>query len=109
MLLPSAVQKLSKSKASLYLSRILSTFTFNKVFEKGNTSTFDEVNFSPIFSTFTKVLPLLQVKLYSYNVHYKNCILFYMYFGPGDAIARISRSSMVALPTLLSCVLHVAF
>src|SRR6218665_3567142 len=33
---------------------------------------------------------------------------YYYYYGPGDAIARISRSSMVALHTLLSCVLHVA-
>src|SRR6218665_1703946 len=32
----------------------------------------------------------------------------YYYYGPGDAIARVSRSSMVALHTLLSCVLHVA-
>jgi len=35
----------------------------------------------------------------------ENSVLFY--YGPGDAIARVSRSSMVALHTLLFCVLHV--
>src|SRR6218665_2175351 len=34
-------------------------------------------------------------------------IIIIYYYGPGDAIARVSRSSMVALHTLLSCVLHV--
>src|SRR6218665_657060 len=32
--------------------------------------------------------------------------IYSIYYGPGDAIARVSRSSMVALHTLLSCVLH---
>ena len=32
-----------------------------------------------------------------------NCIIIIYYYGPGDAIARVSRSSMVALHTLLSC------
>jgi len=30
------------------------------------------------------------------------------FYGPGDAIAPVSRLSMVALHTLLFCVLHVA-
>src|SRR6218665_2590309 len=33
---------------------------------------------------------------------------YYYYYDPGDTITRVSRSSMVALHTLLSCVLHVA-
>src|SRR6218665_1385864 len=38
----------------------------------------------------------------------EQCYHFFYYYGPGDAIARVSRSSNVALHTLLSCVLHVA-
>src|SRR6218665_3760148 len=36
------------------------------------------------------------------------CFIIYYYYGPGDAIARVSRSSMDALHTLLSCVLRPA-
>src|SRR6218665_2363094 len=35
----------------------------------------------------------------------RKCLIVFLFYGPGDAIARVSRSSMVALHTLLSCVL----
>src|SRR6218665_665163 len=61
----------SKSNALLYLSKILSTFTFNEVLKNGNTFTFSEVKVSPFFSTFTS----LQVTLYSLQCSLKKLSL----------------------------------
>jgi len=43
------------------------------------------------------------------NLRTKGLYIILLLYGPCDAVARVSRSSMVALHTFLTCVMHVAF